>query len=75
MPDNFLSSSRGKKIKKQWEGAQEDQDIQECLDSMIPELLQQLHGCEPDKSRPTYNNASGGAPSKHDCPCRKDEQV
>ena len=62
VPEDFLSSSLGKKIKEQWEGAQSDQDIQECLDSMVPELLQQVHGCEHDTSMPTYYNTSGGAP-------------
>ena len=72
--EEFLSSSLGKKIKEEWRRAESEQAIQECLDIMIPELLQKLHGQEHETSRPTYYNKCGGASSECDSICGKQKQ-
>ena len=64
MAKQFVNSPLGKKLQEQWEAAQSQKDIQECLKVMIPELLEELHGQEHYTSRPTYYDASGGAPSQ-----------
>ena len=59
----FVNSSEGRVLKEQWEQAQCDKDIHECLNNMVLALLSLLHGHEHGTSRPTYNDTCGGAPS------------
>ena len=63
--EQFLNSQQGRDAKRRWEQAQSQEDIQECLNIMIPALLRLLHGRQNLRSRSTYFDTHGGAPSEH----------
>ena len=75
MAELFVNSLAGKRLKEQWEQAQCDKDIHDCLNSMVPALLLLLHDREQGTSRPTYYGTCGGAPSEHAYLCRSAKLV